>query len=1191
MKFIYQNTPIHIDILEDDTIDVIRYQLSLLLGSDVYLFGKKNVSYTSKQVYDRLIQTFGTIPKYHLRNFLLCFNEAVPLLTKDEYTLEDLDAFSFEGLMDIPIGQIMPCATNPEKVVHLENYTAITEEFRKLLLDYTPLFEDTVYVCCKKDFSLPLYFCPTIDSYQDISKVFTLPMTPPYKEGITFLLCRLDSVEPILVPLDIVFQQLHVSNTIQMIQYNSGKDILYKLYSLHEDLHGNKIPVLPLNEVIKQNQSYKNTVTVFFKNIKYAFHENGSILFEYESKQALSMDEIDALFHSNDDFLEQMYSFMFTSGYVYPRFESIQQATILNMTCQMDFKVTDVTPHECSNFFLIDTGTSYRYRRVSMFYEGELIQEICVANYVKQIPKATTVRQITTIFHLTPVQAQQLVDNAYDTIASLVTDKKGITVKHKVGFTTTIVKTANNMTITIENINSLQYLPSIHKNITAYIALLTVPNTIKCSNAPEEIPVVQNFVRRRYDSDSESDSESDAESLEIEFEGGGNDPDLVVNNPHFTVYRMKLFNHAYNGYTRACPLQRRPIALINDEEIQKAKAKKMNMYTYKTVPYICPMYWDIETKTPLTQQEVDILVLQGKKVIDKDRKGEINPRIHGSILQMNDGKSPYPGPLDEGVCCFKAPPKDKPEVRNVIESKQYINHSSTSLAEEGKVSYVPKSLRFLFQLTDKCELQPNNYLLRYGTASPHTFLQCIEACFNVTYPAKKNHAHFIAALLKVAEKKFATLQNSNLIRHYTTFEAFRREFLKEKMDYTELWDIISEFMSVNLVILRVPDDIHVEFICPMRTIDKEKVMLILLEQTVKNVVCFEPLIEHNVDKNIHSVLHLYYHAKLHQAFEQMEAIYLKCTRQSEQYSTNFIASLVYQFLPPKTSQIIHSNKCIGFSVNDVFIPCYPSAPLDIPETALPVSPYEHTFDLLEQYAVHLPCKPRYKVVNRVLTGIITESNSFVPCQPALPSVSSLPLYPHLVNHEYMPIPQQVNTTLIHKTRLSKAERYLYKAFRRYLKEKMRKHALRKLLKSAISKKEVGIDLLKRIIKVQWIEEVDDFYLNQLIKCKGYCSMTDTLLLPKYNLKTGEPNDYFARLANELNHYHRISTFILKPQLQMNMVPFYVEPQEVILTHSVLEDYYDALTEPKRVPSNYDNANLKIQLKLFFKVKKLHYITI
>ena len=52
MKFIYQEKPIVVDILEDDTIETIRYMLSTLLGDDVYLFGKKYVSYTSKQVYD-----------------------------------------------------------------------------------------------------------------------------------------------------------------------------------------------------------------------------------------------------------------------------------------------------------------------------------------------------------------------------------------------------------------------------------------------------------------------------------------------------------------------------------------------------------------------------------------------------------------------------------------------------------------------------------------------------------------------------------------------------------------------------------------------------------------------------------------------------------------------------------------------------------------------------------------------------------------------------------------------------------------------------------------------------------------------------------------------------------------------------------------------------------------------------------
>jgi hypothetical protein len=265
MKFIYQEKPIVIDSLNDDTIETIRYKLSILLESDVYLFGKKHVSYTSKQVYDRLIQPFGTIPQFHLRNFFLCFNQAPPLLDKKEYTLEDLEDFTFEGWMDIPIGQTIPCAANPDKVESIQEYehVPVDQEFRKLLLDYTPLLEDTVYVCITK---LPLYTLPTSPT-PDHSKVFSLPTQEPTIEGITYVLCRLDPVEPIVVPLDTLFQRLHVSKDMKMIQYHSGKEenILYKLYTVQEDLHGQKIPVLPIQEVMKHGQSYKHTVTVFLK--------------------------------------------------------------------------------------------------------------------------------------------------------------------------------------------------------------------------------------------------------------------------------------------------------------------------------------------------------------------------------------------------------------------------------------------------------------------------------------------------------------------------------------------------------------------------------------------------------------------------------------------------------------------------------------------------------------------------------------------------------------------------------------------------------------------------------------------------------------------------------------------------------------------------------------------------------------
>jgi hypothetical protein len=1194
MKFIYQEKPIVVDILEDDTIETIRDALHVLLDSDVYLFGKKYVSYTSKQVYDRLIPTFGSIPTFHLRNFFLCFNEAPPALDKKEYTLEDLEEFTFEGWMDIPIGQTIPCAANPAKVEQIQEYehVPIDLEFRSLLLDYFPLLDDTIYVCTRM--SLPLYFQPTTVSKPDFSKVFALDSPEPSAEGITRVVCRLEA-DPIMVPLDTLFQRLHVSEQMKMIQYHPGKEenILYKLYTVEEDLHGQKIPALPIQEVMKHGQSYKHTVTVFFEDAKYAFHENGSILLECSSKQVRTIDEIDTLFHKYD-IVKEVAAFLYTSGYVYPTFETIRKTTILEMTYKIEFKVKKIKPHSCSNLFFIDIGPSFRYRRVSNFYEGELIQEICVSDYLAKRNPASTIKKIKDLFHLTQEQSTKVVEEAYQTIASLEADNKRIMVQHKVGFPTTITKSATDLSIQIDKIPSLHFLPCLNRNMKAYVALLTVPNTITCH---EEVAVLtKQPVRKRYEEQEEEkeeeklDIEYDEEALDVEYEGGGKDRDLIVNNPNFTIYRMEKSNHSYDGYTRDCPLTRRPIALLNEEEVRRAN--KFPQYVYDKVPYICPMYWDLEEKTPLTQADVDTMVKQGKRIINPSIKGEIDPARDGSIFKMNDGSHPFPGPLkDRGVCCFKKEHVPKKETRAVVESKQYINTHPTSLGEEGKVSYLPKPLRSFFKLSDDCQLEPNNYLLRYGVAAPHTFLQCIEACWNVSYPGKFTHATFLTTLLKVAKQKFSVLQNANLLRHYESFEAFEREFRKEKMDYTELWDIVSETMSVNLVIVRVPDQIHVEFICPVKKIDTEhKLILMLFEQTVQGNVSFEPIIEHNIGQNKHSVLYPYYHNKLQGIFDQIISIYAQCTSQSEQFRTNLIASLIYTHLPKESPQIVQSHKCIGFSVDNVFIPCYPSSPLSLPMVDMPVSTYDHTLFVLNKYADKIPCKPVYKVVNGSLQGILTETNAFVPCTPE-PDHSSLPLYPFHVNHEYKNLSLRKDKERVDNQLLAKAEHYLYASFRRFLKEKMRTPALRKELNAAIAKKKVSEELLKTFIPIEWANSVPPDFLKEIVRCKGYCSVSKKFLLPKFNLKTGEPNRYFARLANELNHYSRLSTFIVKPQLRMESIPFFVEAQELILVHSMVEDYYRDLVEAKRIPSNYDTANIDVQVKVYFKVKKIEYIVI
>ena len=92
-----------------------------------------------------------------------------------------------------------------------------------------------------------------------------------------------------------------------------------------------------------------------------------------------------------------------------------------------------------------------------------------------------------------------------------------------------------------------------------------------------------------------------------------------------------------------------------------------------------------------------------------------------------------------------------------------------------------------------------------------------------------------------------------------------------------------------------------------------------------------------------------------------------------------------------------------------------------------------------------------------------------------------------------------------------------------------------------------------------------------------------LILPKSN--------YIAKLANELNHYKRISSFVIKSQLMMPEIPYSLQDQEMILIHSMADSYYQELTEPKRIPSQFDTVSKEVDIKLYVKVKKLYYIIV
>jgi len=252
--------------------------------------------------------------------------------------------------------------------------------------------------------------------------------------------------------------------------------------------------------------------------------------------------------------------------------------------------------------------------------------------------------------------------------------------------------------------------------------------------------------------------------------------------------------------------------------------------------------------------------------------------------------------------------------------------------------------------------------------------------------------------------------------------------------------------------------------------------------------------------------------------------------------------------------------------------------LPVPTEEMPKSSFEDTLFVLNKYSKVVPCKPIYKVIKDGIQGILTETNAFVPCKVEADHDTSLPIYPHRIQNEYMNIPKK--TKLIQK-----ADVYLYSSLRRKLKAVLTPSS-RKELNQMIANKEVHIDWLRNILDkhVSMSLPLKEDYLKEIVRCKGSCSAMGKLVLPKSDYKA-----YIAKLANELNHYKRISSFVLKSQLMMPELPYSLQDQEMILIHSMADSYYQELTEAKRIPSQFDTVSKEVNATLYLKVEKLYYI--
>jgi hypothetical protein len=468
--------------------------------------------------------------------------------------------------------------------------------------------------------------------------------------------------------------------------------------------------------------------------------------------------------------------------------------------------------------------------------------------------------------------------------------------------------------------------------------------------------------------------------------------------------------------------------------------------------------------------------------------------------------------------------------------------------------------------------------------------------------------------------EFMYAQNGNLVQKYNSFEEFKKEY--QTVTHEDALELVTRIHGYSILIFKNNDD-NVEIVCPLNRMNKQKQCILLYYFDYAN--CYEPIIKKPAQRHDVEFVFDVQDPLLKDGIQTVLNTYEQC-RATIDYSLedgytpkhNILSNILYDKLYDKylnIQQVTQYNKCIGFVVDEYYIPCYPSEIIrDIQQVkAPPVHALDKIISFLKEISdtLQVPCLARYKVINSFnkITGILTETFHYVPCiHRKNDRTIKLESYYGDFQHEFIEVTkEESDMKRVMNTQHIQYEQYGYNYCKQSLMIALNQHMFvnqRKKIKSIVQNDDSyteKISEINKIIhevlgiflkdKIEWVDKITDVFIQDSIEnCpNGFCNLKDKLYLPKINLVTKEYNDYYKRLADELIRNKQVELFVLKPEVQF-FVPYKGQENEIILDINIIENYLSNLGKPLKTKKYYDNAKIS-QIHLMFNVIKVGTIQI
>jgi len=323
--------------------------------------------------------------KFNIENYIL-YNSVSPFdIKSEEYILNDNIIKTNNNLLfetDIYNNDIYLCKfsnKNIKKVTELYYFYL----FEKDIFDLETLSKKRIELKDKAYSAIinkKIYNESTNEIFNNYNEKTFKEYVP--KMGVLSIKLKINSVNNMFVPLDLVFKTLHASETFPLIKVNLGNKLekLYRIYSTYTSYDGRKIPYLKKTDILRIQRQIGNhkglTIYVNVKNKPYFIEikENGDILVLCEFEKHVDIKELDTLLQDGINKILLVIKNKFEkNGYKINFFTGILSENVTVSDCNFLFKLQNekklsFKQIECmENFFTIKSNKELIYKRIKNY--------------------------------------------------------------------------------------------------------------------------------------------------------------------------------------------------------------------------------------------------------------------------------------------------------------------------------------------------------------------------------------------------------------------------------------------------------------------------------------------------------------------------------------------------------------------------------------------------------------------------------------------------------------------------------------------------------------------------------------------------------------------------------------------------------------------------------------------------------